>query len=263
MVAVSALQSSHTLRALHRRIVKSLRRAQDLSGNRPVWITKSQRTAIHWARLTILEQQAADQNRSPRNGSRILQATISLYREIGYGKTTVADIARRCAMSPANVYRFFRSKRDIEETVVAELLEQVFQEASNVAGCSGSPLHRLEAVLRRISQLHEAWLANDNRLHDLVSAASNAGWPVVLSYVDRVVSLLAPIISAGQASGDIRDGSAATLARCLLAAMNAHVSAREVSAAAVRPNFDEMIEFCINSLCQTGCRTVRRSVGQS
>ena len=89
-----------------------------------MWITRSQRAAIHRDSLTILEQQAADLDRSARSRSRILQATISLYREIGYGKTTVADIARRCAMSPANVYRFFRSKRDIEDAVVAGLLEQ-------------------------------------------------------------------------------------------------------------------------------------------
>ena len=227
-----------------------------------MWITRSPRTAIRRSRLTFPERQAADLDKSARSLSRILQATISLYREIGHGKTTVADIARRCAMSPANIYRFFRSKRHIEEAVVAELLEQVFEEATNAATCSGSPVDRLEAVLRTISRLHEVRFANDNRLHDLVAVAGDAGWPVVLSHVDRVVGLLAPIISAGQARGDIRDGSAATLAHCLLAAMNAHVSARQGSTFAVRPNFEEMIDFCINSLGQTRCRTGRHSAGQ-
>jgi AcrR family transcriptional regulator len=210
-----------------------------------------------------LEQQAADLERSAPSRSRILQATISLYREIGYGKTTVADIARRCAMSPANVYRFFRSKRDIQDAVIAEVLEQVFQEASMVAGCSGSPLDRLEAVLRTISRLHEGRLSNDNRLHDLVAAATNSGWPVVLHHVDRIVGLLAPIISAGQVRGDIRNGSAETLGRCLLAAMKVHVSAREIRIAAARPNLDEMINFCVNSLCHAGCRTNRQPASQS
>ena len=121
--------------------------------------------------------------------------------------------------------------------------------------------------MRRISRLHEARLANDNRLHDLVAAATNAGWPAVLSYVDRVVGLLAPIIAAGQARGDIRGGSAATLARCLLAAMNAHVNAREISAPTVRPNFDEMIDFCINSFRRTdvelaGTRSARADAAE-
>ena len=42
---------------------------------------------------------------------RILITTERLFREIGYQKTTVADIAKTLRMSPANVYRFFNSKR--------------------------------------------------------------------------------------------------------------------------------------------------------
>ena len=38
---------------------------------------------------------------------RILVIAERLFREIGYQKTTVADIAKALQMSPANVYRFF------------------------------------------------------------------------------------------------------------------------------------------------------------
>ena len=44
---------------------------------------------------------------------RILITTERLFREVGYQKTTVADIAKTLRMSPANVYRFFDSKRSI------------------------------------------------------------------------------------------------------------------------------------------------------
>ena len=40
-----------------------------------------------------------------------------LFREIGYQKTTVADIAKVLRMSPANVYRFFNSKKAIHQAV--------------------------------------------------------------------------------------------------------------------------------------------------
>jgi hypothetical protein len=55
------------------------------------------------------------------------------------------------------------------------------------------------------------------------------------------------------------------LARCLLAAMNAHMTARETSAAAVQPGFDEMMDFCVNALClpQSRIAIYRRSVGQN
>jgi len=187
-----------------------------------------------------------------------------LYREIGYGKTTVADIAHGAAMSPANVYRFFRSKRQIQEVVVAELLDEVFQAAANSARGSGSFI-RLAAILRTISQLHERRHATDNRLHELVAVATDANWPIVLAYVDRIVGLLAPMIAAGQARGEIREGSAAMLAHCLLAAMNAHLMARDTSAVAVRPGFDEMMGFCVNALCLplSSIAIDRRPVGQN
>jgi Bacterial regulatory proteins, tetR family len=38
-----------------------------------------------------------------------------LFRQIGFQKTTVADIARELHMSPANVYRFFAAKSEINE----------------------------------------------------------------------------------------------------------------------------------------------------
>lgn len=214
----------------------------------------------------MMQEQSADQVRSSCTRRRILRATIQLYREIGHRKTTVADIARRGAMSPANVYRFFRSKHEIEEVVVAELLDEVLQAAANAAR-GGSPVYRLEAVLRTISQLHESRLASDSRLDKLIAAAIDANWPSVLSYVERIVGLLTPIIATGQARGEIRDGNPARLARCLLAALDAHVRAREVSAAAARPTFDEMMNFCINALClplsRQGIETYGRSIGQS
>ena len=74
---------------------------------------------------------------SPRAGSscthqRMVQAAIRLYREIGYRKTTVADIARCASMSPANLYRFYPSRQALEERGVTELLEEVSAAAENV-----------------------------------------------------------------------------------------------------------------------------------
>ena len=43
----------------------------------------------------------------PDTRERILVVAERLFRQIGYQKTTVADIAKELRMSPANVYRFF------------------------------------------------------------------------------------------------------------------------------------------------------------
>ena len=64
---------------------------------------------------------------------RILVTAERLFREIGYQKTTVADIAKTLRMSPANVYRFFDSKKAINAGVARRLMGQVEQASQAVS----------------------------------------------------------------------------------------------------------------------------------
>ncbi|MGA2639230.1 helix-turn-helix domain-containing protein, partial [Methylocella sp.] len=55
----------------------------------------------------------------------ILAVAERLFAEIGFEKTTVADLARELRMSPANVYRFFSAKAEINEAVGRRLLRAI------------------------------------------------------------------------------------------------------------------------------------------
>ena len=48
---------------------------------------------------------------------RILHAAMARIKHYGYGKTTMAEIAADCDMSPGNIYRFFEAKIDIAEAM--------------------------------------------------------------------------------------------------------------------------------------------------
>ena len=48
---------------------------------------------------------------------RILQAATARIKHYGYAKTTMAEIAADCGMSPGNIYRFFEAKIDIAEAM--------------------------------------------------------------------------------------------------------------------------------------------------
>jgi AcrR family transcriptional regulator len=187
-------------------------------------------------------------SKSWRIRRQIAQAAIRLHREIGFKKTTVADIARGASMSPANVYRFFPSKQAIEEAVAADLFEQVSAAATLAARGGGSVPERLRAALRAISQLHDNRLANDSKLHELLAAAVREDWPVALSHADRIRGVVRSIIAAGQASGEVRPGCPMALTCCLLEAMDAHLNPLRINAAVVRPTFDEMMDFCSSAL---------------
>ncbi|SFI74024.1 TetR/AcrR family transcriptional regulator [Bradyrhizobium sp. cf659] len=179
---------------------------------------------------------------------RIVQAAIRLYREIGYRKTTVADVARDAAMSSANLYRFYPSRRALEEAVVTELLEEVSAAAASAARGGRSGLDRLNAAFGAISRMHEHRLANDVRLHELVVAAGQANWLACLSHADRLRGVVRSIIAAGQVNGEFRGGSPMALACCLLDAMDAYLNPSRVRATALRPAFDEMMRFCGGAL---------------
>ena len=51
----------------------------------------------------------------------------------------VADIARELHMSPANVYRFFAAKSEINEAVCMDLLGKIEAEAEKIAGLAAPP----------------------------------------------------------------------------------------------------------------------------
>ncbi len=51
---------------------------------------------------------------------RILEAARKRFAHYGYAKTTMAEIASDCVMSPGNLYRFFPGKLDIAEAIARE-----------------------------------------------------------------------------------------------------------------------------------------------
>lgn len=194
-----------------------------------------------------MREQIDDRTRSTRR--RIVQAAIHLYGEMGHNKTTVADIARQLSMSSTNLYRFFPSRRAIEEAVVEEVLGETLSAAAEAAGGSGPALRRLGAILKAIADCNEGRPAKHRRLQDLVALAVHQNWTVVVTYGDRIRGLVRPIIGAGQARGELIGGSPMALTCCLLEAMDVHLNPSRIAAATLRPSFEEMLRFCSSALC--------------
>ena len=60
---------------------------------------------------------ALPKTKSDDTRDRIMDVADRLFRQLGFAKTTVADIAAELDMSAANVYRFFASKNAIVEAI--------------------------------------------------------------------------------------------------------------------------------------------------
>ena len=89
---------------------------------------------------------------------RILVVAERLFRQIGYQKTTVADIAKELRMSPANVYRFFDSKKAIHEGVARGLMGEVEEAAQRIARSRGPAAARLRELMKTIHRMNSRTL---------------------------------------------------------------------------------------------------------
>src|SRR5881398_1373551 len=133
---------------------------------------------------------------------RILVVAERLFREIGYQKTTVADIAKVLRMSPANVYRFFDSKKSIHEGVARTLMGEVEVEAQRIAQASGPAPVRLREMIKTIHRMNTERYVGDSKLHEMVEIAMQEDWDVCVAHMECIAATLGQVIAQGAASGE-------------------------------------------------------------
>jgi AcrR family transcriptional regulator len=81
---------------------------------------------------------------------RILHAAMTRIKHYGYGKTTMAEIAADCGMSPGNIYRFFEAKIDIAEAMARRhYAEQQLESAAIARQRDLKPDERLRALFMK------------------------------------------------------------------------------------------------------------------
>jgi AcrR family transcriptional regulator len=94
-----------------------------------------------------------------------------LFRQIGFQKTTVLDIAHELHMSPTNIYRFFAAKSEINEAVCMDLLGEIEAEARKIAASRGTAMQRIRNLIGFVKATHLKQYMFDRKLHDLIDAA--------------------------------------------------------------------------------------------
>jgi len=142
---------------------------------------------------------------SPRENdqrARIVETAEKLFREIGFQKTTVADIARELRMSPANVYRFFASKAEINGAVAQHLLTAIIATSTAIVEGKGNAGERLRALIRNNERMNAERFIGERKLHEMVQVALDEDWPIVDEYVAAMRMLMARLVADGVASGE-------------------------------------------------------------
>src|SRR5215510_788864 len=99
---------------------------------------------------------------------RIVETAETLFRRLGYAKTTVADIAAELRMSPANVYRFFPSKTAIVQAICQLCLNELDEKVWTIARSKAPASERLERLQLEIFAYHKDNLLEEQKVNDIV-----------------------------------------------------------------------------------------------
>jgi AcrR family transcriptional regulator len=192
---------------------------------------------------------------------RILAVAERLFREIGYQKTTVADIAKVLRMSPANVYRFFDSKKAIHEGVARTLMGGVESAAQAIATRHESAASRLRELMTTIHRMNCERYVGDSKLHEMVEIAMEESWEVCVAHMQRITETVAAVIAEGAASGEFETPDVPLAAMCTCTAMMRFFHPQMIAQCANKPgpSLDQMIDFVLGGLAPRGKATVRAS----
>jgi AcrR family transcriptional regulator len=185
---------------------------------------------------------------------RILVEAERLFRQIGYQKTTVADIAKVLRMSPANVYRFFDSKKAIHEGVARTLMGGVEEAAEAIARRPGPAASRLRELITAIHRMNCERYVGDAKLHEMVEIAMEESWEVCVAHMERITETIGGVIAEGAASGEFEVHDVPVAAMCVCTAMMKFFHPQMIAQAADKPgpSLDQMIDFVIASLTPHG-----------
>ena len=186
----------------------------------------------------------------PDTRERILVVAERLFREIGYQKTTVADIAKVLRMSPANVYRYFDSKKAIHEGVARDLMGEVEVEAQRIADSKGPAVPRLRELMKTVHRMNSERYVGDSKMHEMVAIAMEEDWDVCTAHIMLITQTMGSVIAQGMAAGEFEVDDLEQAALCCCTGMIRFFHPQMIAQCANKPGptIDQMIDFIIAGL---------------
>ena len=195
--------------------------------------------------MTILHDDSDTEKRTC-----ILVTAERLFRDIGYLKTTVADIAKVLKMSPANIYRFFDSKKSIHEGVARRLMSEVEAEARLIAQKPTPPAARMRELLTTVSRMNAERFVGDAKIHEMVAIAMEESWDVCEAHMTLITNIVGSVIADGARSGvfKVEDIELAAMSTCTGMIRFFHPQMIEQCARKPGPTLDQMVDFILMAL---------------
>ena len=137
--------------------------------------------------------------------TKIIEAARRRFKHYGYTKTTMAELADDCEMSPGNIYRYFPGKLDIAEEICRNASIQNAAALSNILtkpNCTAA--QRLRDFL--FQDLRETFhtLEEDPKIVEMAQIVATQRPTFFNEGLSREREVLQRIIEFGNASGEFR-----------------------------------------------------------
>ncbi len=134
---------------------------------------------------------------------RILEAARERFLHYGYGKTTMAEIARDCDMSPGNLYRFFQGKLDLAEEIASRATVETMEELAKAIRAPGkSATQAMRDYLFGKLRMTYTNLEKDPKIIELAHTVSAERPAFSTDMLQRERAIMMEIIANGRELGE-------------------------------------------------------------
>ena len=98
---------------------------------------------------------------------RILSAAIEEVRSYGLSRVTVVAVARRAAMTHANVYRHYETKEALFDAITSQWIKSIEARLSEIADAPDPARDKLERMIFALVRAYRDRLDDEPRLFEL------------------------------------------------------------------------------------------------
>ena len=183
---------------------------------------------------------------------RIMSAAKARFEHYGFNKTTMAEIAQDCAMSAANIYRFFDNKSEIAAEGTIQWLAAAEEALSAVAARRKEPAaKRLHGIVQTRLDLLVQLVARHPHLDELVADVCNQRPDLIRDHGRTIGALIAGVLDEGVAAGEFEIDDTADAAAAIQAAtamFTRHEFVRQEAAAELAESSEKVVALLVRGL---------------
>lgn len=135
----------------------------------------------------------------------IIEAAKTRFWHYGFAKTTMAEVAKDCGMSPGNLYRFFPGKLDIAEAIARTEFECHQEQLRAVVREAGkSPRERLRTFFFEELRHTYQMLEKNPRIHEMAVVIAHERPEYSNWMYAQERKLLVEVLEDGERAGEFR-----------------------------------------------------------